>query len=415
MTAWIRRREFITLLGGASVAWPLAARAQNASIPIVALLSSGRLPDSLIGIFRQGLTEQGYAEGRNVVIDYRHGDNQYERLAGLAAEFARRQVAVIAALNSPPALAAKAATTTIPIVFMIPDDPVKLGLVVSLSRAGGNATGVSFLLSDLGPKQLGLLRELVPDAKRIGLLVNPHNANVEDLKKEVVMAASAIGVDLKVVEASNSREIEMAFATLVDNRVDALVVGTDSFFFNRRVQITTLAARHMLPGIYNAYDYAEAGDLMSYGTSLPEAFRQAGVYAGRIIKGEKPTDLPVVQSTKFVFAINLPTARALGLNVPPTLLARRRRGDRMKRRAFITLLGGAAAVWPLAARAQQDERMRRIGVLLPAAANDPRLQTFLAAFHQGLALLGWTVGRNVRIDTRWAAGHAEIRQHVQEN
>ena len=318
----MRRRTFIAALGGAAAAWSLAVRAQQASVPIVALISSGRLPESLIGIFRQGLAEQGYAEGRNVVIDYRHGDNQYERLAGLAAEFVRRQVAVIAALNSPPALAAKVATTTIPIVFMIPDDPVKLGLVASLSRPGGNATGVSFLLSDLGPKQLGFLRELVPDAKRIGLLVNPHNANVEDIKKEVVTAASAIKIDLKVVEASDSREIEVAFATLIDNRVDALVVGTDSLFFNRRIQITTLAARHVLPAIYNAHDYAEAGGLMSYGPSLPEAFRQTGVYAGRIIKGEKPADLPVVQSTKFVFSINLPTARALGLNVPPTLLAR---------------------------------------------------------------------------------------------
>jgi putative tryptophan/tyrosine transport system substrate-binding protein len=315
----IRRREFMTLVGG-TAAWPLVARAQQPSSPVVALLSSGRLPESLIGIFRQGLAEQGYLEGRNVVIDYRHVDNQYERLAGLTAEFARRQVAVIAALNSPPALAARAATTTIPIVFMIPDDPVKLGLAASLSRPGGNATGVSFLLSDLGPKQLGLLRELVPHAKRIGLMVNPRNANIEASKTEVVMAASAIGVDLKVVEASDSREIEMAFAALVDNRVDALVVGPDSMFFNRRVQITTLAARHVLPAIYNAY--AEAGGLMSYGTSLPEAFRQTGVYAGRIIKGEKPADLPVVQSAKFVFAINLPTARALGLNVPPTLLAR---------------------------------------------------------------------------------------------
>ena len=175
----LKRREFIAFVGGAAAMWPLAARAQQASSPVVALLSSGRLPESLIGIFRQGLAEQGYLEGRNVVIDYRHGDNQYERLAGLAAEFARRQVAVIAALNSPPALAARAATTTVPIVFMIPDDPVKLGLVASLSRPGGNATGVSFLLGDLGPKQLGLLRELVPHAKRIGLMVNPHNANVE--------------------------------------------------------------------------------------------------------------------------------------------------------------------------------------------------------------------------------------------
>ena len=318
----MKRREFITLLGGAAAAWPLAAPAQQAAIPVVALLNVGQLPESLIGIFRQGLAEQGYVEGRNVIIDYRHADNQYDRLAALAAEFVRRQVAVIVALTLPPALAAKAATTTIPIVFMIPDDPVKLGLVVSLSHPDGNATGVSFLFGDLGSKQLGLLRELVPDANRIGLLVNPHNPNVETIKKEVVVAASAIGIDLKVGEASDSRQIEMAFATFVSNRIDALVVGTDPFFFNRRVQITTLAARHVLPAIYNARDYAETGGLMSYGTSLPEAFRQTGVYAGRVIKGEKPADLPVVQSTKFVFAINLPTARALGLNIPPTLLAR---------------------------------------------------------------------------------------------
>src|SRR3984893_6849092 len=283
----MKRREFITVVGSAA-AWPLAARAQQASSPVVALLSSGRLPESLIGIFRQGLAEQGYVKGRNVVIDYRHGDNQYERLAGLAAEFARRQGAVIGALNSPPGLAAKAATTTNPVVFMIPDDPVKLGLAVSLSRPGGNATGVSFLLGDLGPKQLGLLRELVPHAKRIGLMVNPHNANVEASKTEVVMAASAIGVDLKVVEASDSREIEMAFAALVDNRVDALVVGPDSMFFNRRVQITTLAARHVLPAIYNAYDYAEAGGLMSYGTSLPEAFRQTVSMPAESSKAKNP-------------------------------------------------------------------------------------------------------------------------------
>ena len=218
---------------------------------------------------------------------------------------------------------------------MIPDDPVKLGLVASLSRPGGNATGVSFLLSDLGPKQLGFLRELVPDAKRIGLLVNPHNANVEDIKKEVVTAASAIKIDLKVVEASDSREIEVAFATLIDNRVDALVVGTDSLFFNRRIQITTLAARHVLPAIYNAHDYAEAGGLMSYGTSLPEAFRQTGVYAGRIIKGEKARRLARGAIDKFVFSINLPTARALGLNVPPTLLAR---ADEVIQRRFMGAL-----------------------------------------------------------------------------
>jgi putative tryptophan/tyrosine transport system substrate-binding protein len=225
-------------------------------------------------------------------------------------------------MTTPPALAAKTATMAVPIVFMVADDPVKFGLVASFARPGGNATGVSFLFSELGPKQLGLLREVVPNAARIGLLVNPHNANAEAVTQEVTAAATAVNVETKVVEASDTRGIEAAFATLVGSHVDALVVGTDPFFFRRRVQLTTLATRHGLPAIYNASDYAEAGGLMSYGTSLTEAFRQTGIYAGRILKGDKPADLPVVQSTKFVFVINLPTARALGLEISPTLLAR---------------------------------------------------------------------------------------------
>ena len=320
----MRRREFITLLGGAAAAatWPVAARAQQPGMPVVGHLTVGPPAEHLTSTFRDGLAEAGYVEGRNVVIDYRHADNQYLRLPELAAELVRRPVSVIAAFTTPPALAVKAATSTLPIVFMAADDPIKLGLVASFAKPGGNATGVSFLFSELGPKQLGLLRELVPTASRIGLLVNPDNANVEAVKAEVAQAAAAIGIQVTAVEARDSRGIEAAFATLVSNRVEGLVVGTDPFFFRRRIQLTTLATRHGLPAVYNARDYAEAGGLMSYGTSLPEAFRQTGVYTGRILKGAKPADLPVVQSTKFVFVINLPTARALGLEVPPTLLAR---------------------------------------------------------------------------------------------
>jgi len=231
-------------------------------------------------------------------------------------------VAVIVASPTPAALAAKSATATVPIVFSVPDDPVKLGLVASFSRPGGNATGISFLLSELGAKQMGLLRELVPAATHFGLLVNPANENAEAVTRDLKAAASKIGVEVAIVQASDYREIEVAFATLVRNKADALVVGTDPFFYTRRVQLATLAARHVLPTVYNVREYAEAGGLMSYGTSLSEALRLTGVYAGRIIKGEKPVDLPVAQSIKFDFVINLSTARMLGLPVPPSLLAR---------------------------------------------------------------------------------------------
>ena len=256
-----------------------------------------------------------------MVIDYRHVDNHYERLPGLVTELVKRPVAVIVAITTPPALAAKAAGSNLPLVFMVADDPVKLGLVASFSRPGGTATGVNFLFSDLGPKQLGFLRELVPRAARIGLLINPDNANAESVRTELTAAGASIGVEIIAAEARDSRQVETAFASLVGQHVEALVVGTDPFFFRRRVQIATLATRHALPAIYNGREYTDAGGLMSYGTSLPQAFRQTGVYAGRVLKGEKPADLPVVQSTKFVFVINQPTARALNIEVPPTLLA----------------------------------------------------------------------------------------------
>ena len=318
----MRRRELIKFIGSAA-AWPLAARAQQPTMPVIGYLGSFAPTGTFLAAFRKGLTDSGYVEGRNVAIDYvTVTDGQYDRLPIIAADFARRQVALIVAVSTPPALAAKAATRDIPIVFNVPDDPVKLGLIATLARPGGNATGMNFLLGDLGAKQLGLLQELVPKAVRVGLLINSRAPNSDAVMRDLQAAASAIAVDLVTVGASDSREIDEAFVALARKQVDALVVGTDAFFFGRRVQITTLATRHGLPSIYNARDYAEAGGLMTYGTNLTDAFRQAGVYAGRILKGEKPADLPVVQSSKFEFIINLATARALGLDVPASLLAR---------------------------------------------------------------------------------------------
>jgi putative ABC transport system substrate-binding protein len=256
-----------------------------------------------------------------VAIETPSADGHYDRLPALAADLVRRQVAVIVAITANPALAAKEATATIPIVFNVPEDPVELGLVASLARPGGNATGVSFLFSDLVAKHLGLLRELLPRATRIGLLVNPQNANADTLTKNATAAAASTGTEIIVFRAGDAGAIEDAFATLTRQRADALIVGADGYFFRRRVQFATLVARHGLPTIFTAREYAEAGGLMSYGTSLSEAFRMTGLYTARILKGVKPADLPVVQSTKFDFVINIPTARALGLTVPPSLLA----------------------------------------------------------------------------------------------
>jgi putative tryptophan/tyrosine transport system substrate-binding protein len=320
----MKRREFITLFGGA-VAWPLAARAQQPAMPVIGFLgaaSPGPFAPQ-VAAFRQGLDEAGYVEGRNVTIEYRWADDgQYDRLPAMAAELVHRQVAAIVAVSIPAAIAAKAATATIPIVFNVTGDPVRLDLVAGLARPDSNATGVNSFLAELGAKQLGLLRELLPTAARIGLLVNPTNANVEGVTKDVTAAAATLGVQIDVVQASDSREIEAAFATLVRNKADALLIGSDVFFISRRVQLATLTARHAIPAVQNVRGFAEVGGLMSYGTSQTEAFRQLGVYTGRILKGAKPADLPVVQSTKFEFVINLPTARALGIEIPPTLLAR---------------------------------------------------------------------------------------------
>ena len=320
----MRRREFITLLGSAAVAWPAAATAQQAAMPVIGWLGSGSPGPSAsaVIVFRQGLAEAGYVEGRNVAIEYRWAEGQYDRLPALAAELVRRQVAVIVATPIPAALAAKAATATIPIVFSAAADPVNLGLVGSLARPGGNATGVGFFQAELSAKQLDLLRELRPNAARIGVLVNPANANVEGLTKDVTAAAAALRIEIEIVHARDSREIGEAFAKLVHNKAGALLVGADSFFFNRRVQLATLAARHAIPAVFFNREFAEAGGLMSYGSSLSEMNRQLGVYTGRILKGAKPDELPVVQSSKFELVINLATAKALGLEIPPMLLAR---------------------------------------------------------------------------------------------
>jgi putative tryptophan/tyrosine transport system substrate-binding protein len=320
----MKRRQFITLLGGAAATCPLAGRAQQPAMTVIGYLGAiSPGPNAhVMAVLKQSLSEGGYVEGRNLAIEYRWAEGRYDRLPAMAADLVQRRVAVIVATPTASALAAAAATTTIPIVFSGTDDPVKLGIVTSLARPGGNATGVHFFLSALATKQLGLLRELVPAVARIGLLVNSNNANAETVTEEVTAAAAGIGVEIVLVKASDSREIEAAFATLVGKGARALLVGADPFFYSRRVQLTTLATRHAVPTVYNVREYAEVGGLMSYGTNLTDVFRQVGNYTSRILKGAKPADLPVVQSTRFELVINLVTARALRLEVPPTLLAR---------------------------------------------------------------------------------------------
>jgi putative ABC transport system substrate-binding protein len=320
----MRRREFIALLGSAVAARPLAAHAQQPAMPVVGLLGvTSADTQPYLAAFRQGLSETGYVEGQNVVIEYRWAEGQYNQVPELAADLIRHHVNVVVTLLSTlAALTAKATTTTIPIVFSVGDDPVKHGLVASLSRPGGNATGINFFSAEITAKRLGLLRELLPKATRIGVLVNPTTVATERTVKDVNAAADALGLQIQVLNASNGNEIDAAFTTLVSDRADGLLVGPDAFFVSRRVQIAILAARHMVPTIYTVAGYAEAGGLISYGTDLTDSLRQQGVYVGRILKGTKPTDLPVLQSTKFKLVINLRTAKALGLEVPATLLSR---------------------------------------------------------------------------------------------
>ena len=320
----MKRREFITLLGGAAVAWPLAARAQQAAMPVVGYLDGGSPGTSaqVVAAIRKGLSETGYVEGRDVVIEYRWAEGNYNRLPVLVPDLVRRQVGVIIAMGTPVAFAAKAATSTIPIVFGGGIDPVQAGLVASLHRPGSNITGVTSMNAEIETKRLGLLHELLPRATRFAVLVNPNSPLAESDIKNAQASAKAIGGQIEILTASTNREIDAAFASLVQRRAEALLIGPDVFFTNRRVQLATLAVRHGVPAIYSFREFAEAGGLMSYGTSNTDRDRQVGVYAGRILKGEKPEDLPILQPTKFEFVINLQTARTLGLEVPSTLLAR---------------------------------------------------------------------------------------------
>jgi putative ABC transport system substrate-binding protein len=319
----VKRREFITLLGGAAAAWPLAARAQQPAVPVIGFLNPAS-PDAFadrLRAFRQGLKDTGYVEGENVAIVYRWAEDQLDRLPALAADLVRRQVAVIATVTSHSTFAAKAATTSIPIIFSLAEDPVRLGLITSIARPGGNATGINILSGELVAKRLELLRELVPGAARVAVLVNPANAtSTETTVRDVELAARTIGLQIQVLNASTSREIDAAFAALARERPDALLVATDTLFTTRRVQMSLQAMRHAIPATYSAREVVEAGGLMSYGSNLTDALRQAGAYTGRILKGAKPADLPVVQASKFELVINHQTARMLGLTVPDKLL-----------------------------------------------------------------------------------------------
>jgi putative ABC transport system substrate-binding protein len=319
----MKRRAFILALGGTAVAWPFAVRAQQAAMPVVGYLSPATYDADSVRAFRQGLKEGGgYLEGENVSMEYRWGDNQPDLLTVQAADLVRRRVNVIAVLSAPASLAAAKASTTIPIVFMVPEDPVRLGLVTSLARPSGNATGVNFFAAELAAKRLELLRTLVPAASRVAVLLNPAEPTIAAAnRRDVEAAAGAMGLQIRLFNASSIAEIDAVFATFANERPDALFISSGPFFTNRRVQLAHLATRYSLPAVHGSRFYPEVGGLMSYGTSVVEANRQAGVYVGRILKGVTPADLPVVQLTKFEFVINAYAARTLGLTVPPSLLA----------------------------------------------------------------------------------------------
>ena len=319
----MRRRDFIVLLGGAAAAWPLAARAQQPAMPVVGFLNATSPDAYRLHAFHQGLKEVGFVEGENVAVEYRWAESQIDRLPTLAAELVRRQVPVIVAGGGvASALVARAETKSIPVLFLVAEDPVKLGLVTSLAKPDGNLTGVNILAAEVVAKRLELLRELLPKAIRIDALVDPVNATTtESTLKSLEAAARTMGIQIQVLNASTSREIDAAFATLVKEQPDALFVGVSPFLLSRRVQLAQLAARHAIPAIYQDREHAEVGGLMSYGASIGDAYRNLGAYAGRVLKGAKPADLPIVQSSKLELVINHPTARMLGITVPPTLLS----------------------------------------------------------------------------------------------
>ncbi len=321
----MRRRDFILGVGGAAAAWPLAVRAQQPAMPLIGFLNGGSAIAAapLVRGFRKGLSEVGFVEGQNVTVEYHWLENKFDGLPALLADLIRRQVAVIVTPGSVPAsLAAKAATATIPIVFGVPQDPVKLGLVASLARPGGNATGINFFLQEVATKRLRLLHDLVPKAVRVAVLVNPANASItEGTLREAKVAAAAVGLKIQIVKATTTAEIDTAFADFARERPDALFVAPDGFFTSRTTQFVTLTARHGIPAAYANREFVSSGGLMSYGTDVADMFRQVGVYTGNILKGAKPADLPVLQSTKFEFVLNLQTARTLGIEVPPGVLS----------------------------------------------------------------------------------------------
>jgi putative ABC transport system substrate-binding protein len=318
----MKRRDFITLLGGAA-AWPIAARAQQPAMPTVGFLNSASFEPfaSRVQAFREGLSSIGYIEGQNVTVEYRWGEGHRERMSALTADLVHRHPSVITAMGTTEALTAKAATTTIPIVFAIASDPVALGLVAALNRPGGNLTGITALAAELGPKKLELLHEVVPKTTRVALIVNPANRNAEAQSTELKAAALTLGIEMHVLSASTERELEIAFASLVNLQVGAVVIGTDTLFTNWSKQIADLTVRHAVPTVFQYRDFAAAGGLMSYGGSFTEAYRLAGIYTGRILKGERPANLPVQRYAKLELIINLRTAKELGLTVPPPLLA----------------------------------------------------------------------------------------------
>jgi putative ABC transport system substrate-binding protein len=321
----MRRRKFITLFGGATVAWPLAARAQQLAVPVVGFmnLESPHGYARPLAAFLKGLSEAGYVDGHNVAIEYRWADDQYDRLPAMAADLVHRQVAVIAATTTAAALAAKAATTTIPIVFETAADPVQRGLVASLNRPGGNVTGVTQLTVGLMPKELELLHELVPTARVIALLVNPTDTTVTEIEsREMVSAARALGLELRILNASTERDFDVALANVIQLRAGGLVIATNAFFTSHAQQLGAAAARHAVPAVYKGREFPAAGGLMSYGSDITDAYRLAGIYTGRVLKGEKPADLPVQQATKIELIVNLKAAKALGITFPLTLLGR---------------------------------------------------------------------------------------------